>query len=289
LRAGQTAQFAECFKRSYALRPIGQLSRLLHASGNPRSAAVELHEIALTLLQHGVTYAPVLAALAITEAQLGHVNAVRRLIDFERFFHHGTCTPPAGMSTEDFYGMLVSEIKSDLKFYEKPDDGAIRHSWRRDNVLEAKTPALRALRRMMQAEVDRYIAALPDDPSHPFIAARPTRSSLIGWAVVSDADGYLVPHIHPDAWITGIYYVAQPEVSRSSQRGWLRIGPPDRYNFRSEDGWDTLMLEPTRGTFLLMPAYFHHATEPMGVKQERISIAFDVRYSELRRLNHEGQ
>jgi hypothetical protein len=36
------------------------------------------------------------------------------------------------------------------------------------------------------------------------------------------------------------------------------------------DGWDTHMVEPERGTFLLMPAYFYHATEQMGVKQERI-------------------
>lgn len=289
LRAGQAAQFAECFKRSYALRPIGLFSPLLRESDDPKDAVAELHEIAQTLLRHGVAYSPVLAALAITEAQLGNVSDVRRLVNFERFFHHDTCAPPAGMNVDDFHRMLVSEIKTNLKFHEKPEDGAVRHSWVRENVLAAKTPALLALRRMIEAQVDRYIAALPDDPKHPFIAARPTKPSLIGWAVVSDADGYVIPHLHPAAWLSGIYYVAQPEVSRSSWRGWLRIGPPDRYNFSSEDGWDTRMIEPACGTILLMPSFFYHATEPMGVKQERISIAFDVRYSELRRLKHEHQ
>ena len=42
------------------------------------------------------------------------------------------------------------------------------------------------------------------------------------------------------------------------------------------------MIEPARGSFILMPAYFFHQTEPMGVDEERICIAFETQHAELK-------
>lgn len=272
-RAGDEGKFAETFRRAFVEKPAAKIREDIPAA--------ELRDIALALLRHGVLYAPVIALLAVAQAQLGNKEDVRRLVDFRRFLHRGFCAVPHGASAEDFNAALALEIKSDLTFYEAPRTRAIRRGWRNNAAMQLKTPALLALRQMLQAEVDRYTAALPDDSSHPFLAARPRQPQMSGWAVVSGAASHHQSHIHSHAWITGVYYVKQPEVSRGSQRGWLRVGPPREKDISQRDGWDTMMIEPAQGSFVLMPAYFYHETEPMGVDQERICIAFEMQPAEL--------
>src|ERR1700712_2672291 len=209
-RQGEKRKFAEAFRRGFLERPYGDLTQLLPAPG--RMTPAELRDIARTLAEHGVLYSPVLGSLAMAEAKLGHAEETRRLVDYSRFFHHATCPPPDGMSSDAFHDAVAAEIKSDLKFYDDPSSRAIRHGWRHDTVLRVDTPMLTRLRQMLQKEVDRYVAALPDDPSHPFLAAQPKRKRMGGWAVVSTADSHHISHIHPAAWVTGVYYISQPPV-----------------------------------------------------------------------------
>jgi Putative 2OG-Fe(II) oxygenase len=286
-RADQPDEFAECFRRAYLLEPVEgiKLARLLGAETSPR----QWRDLARTLVDRGVCYAPVLGLLAQAEAALGETGAVRRLMDYDRLFHQGTCGAPPGLTEAEFHRALADEIRAKLKFYEAPRL-AIRRGWRHNDVLSARTPALQALSRLLKREIDRYIASLPDDPTHPFIASRPSEIDIGSWAVVSGRETHHLAHVHPRAWATGVYYVVQPEVSQrhDAQLGWLRVGPPgDRLatgsDAASPDGWETRMIAPTPGSFVLMPAYFYHETEPMGVDQERICIAFEAQFPELSR------
>jgi len=281
-KSGQTAEFAECFRRAYRRGRCRKISSLLTS----RDDMEELARITQALIDHGCRYSDVISEHAIAEALLGRVDAVRSLVDYGRFFRQGRCIPPSGSSLEGFNRAVADEIKPKLAFYDEEDASAIRKSWRNDTALQAKTPALAALKALLAREVETYLANLPDDPDHPFIASRPREYDLDGWANASPADGYLLPHIHSRTWATGVYYVTQPEVSRDThgQRGWLRVGSPPELDGKepSETGWETRLIEPVAGSFILMPAYFTHATEPMGVEQERISIAFEVQPAEFR-------
>lgn len=278
-KAGEKRKFAETFRRSYLEKPFATLERL--APDYPKVAAQDLRAMTAALVEHGVLYAPVIGNLAVAEAQLGNSDAVRRLIDYDRFLHCGVAALPAGADSDAFHDAVAAEIKSNLKFYDRPAGRAIRQGWRNNDVLRVETPALGALKKILQVEVDRYIAALPDDASHPFLAARPAQQRLDGWAVVSGPDSHHHPHVHSYAWITGVYYVTQPDISRSSQEGWLRVGPPRNRGVTEAAGWQTRMVEPARGSFVLMPGYFFHETAPMGVAQDRVCIAFETQYAEL--------
>jgi hypothetical protein len=98
---------------------------------------------------------------------------------------------------------------------------------------------------------------------------------------VSGSKGHHVAHIHPKAWLSGVYYVVRPEISRErGDRGWLRIGAPQGLD-ATQSGWQQRMVEPEPGHLVLMPGYFYHGTEPLRVDQARICIAFDVMPLEL--------
>jgi uncharacterized protein (TIGR02466 family) len=272
-RAGERDRFVECVRRANALVSVSNLPDI--GGGTPPSE--ELAAMAELLLANRIAPAEVIAQLAIARAALGRADDVRALIDFGRFFHSGICAPPDGESVDAFNDALAAEIKRDLVYYEAPVDRAIRKGWRHNGVLHAASPALRVLRQRLTSAIADYVSALPRDDGHPFVDSRPETLRLKSWAVVSGPQSHHISHIHPDAWATGVYYVTQPAVSRDGQRGWLEVGPPRHVPaVTPEHGWEKRMIEPKRGSFVLMPAYFYHATDPMECDDERICVAFEV-------------
>jgi hypothetical protein len=278
--AGQEREAADVFRRAYRLEPnicTKALARVGFAD------AGKLRTYSRSLIGNGVAYAPVIAALAVAEAHLGNGTEVRRLVDYDRLFRSTIMAPPDGYDEDNFHDALANEIKSDLRFYDAPPNRAIRHAWRR-SVTGSALPACRAWVQAVRREVDRYIAALPWESDHPFLAWRPSEYVLGAWAVVSNGTSYHVSHVHVRAWMSGVYYVVQPPVSRdaTSRRGWLEVGPPEeRYGVSAAHGWGARTIAPEPGRLVLMPGYFFHATHPMGVDEERICIAFDVMPAEL--------
>lgn len=273
---------ADVFRRAYQLQPWA--CPLLSVGKNPTSAEIAvLRDQAETLIGQGVAYSSVIAALAVAEAHGGHPATVERLVDYDRFFRAATMAAPDGRDQAAFTSALAAEIKTDLEYHDKPAGRAIRHAWRRSITMGSSGPAAKSWFKSVRSEIDAYIAALPQDRDHPFIGSRPADYRVGAWAVVSSGDSFHKPHMHPSAWLSGVYYVVCPEISRvnGSRRGWLKLGPPTKYGVSTQQGWRERMIAPEPGTLVLMPSYFFHGTEPMGVDEERICIAFDVLPAEM--------
>jgi hypothetical protein len=283
-RAGDYKSYVRFFLQGYLRDPpaMNILSSALTTTYLMESAA-DIRDRARRLIDQDVRYAPVIAALAVAEAQLSNGDTVQYLMDYDRFLRQGRIDPPSGLSAEEFNRALSIEIKSNLTFYNSPADRAIRHAWRFDAFHRAKSPALQLLTGLLRRHASRYVNSLTPDPAHPFIASRPEEFEIAGWAVVSDGASYHESHVHSRAWATGVYYVVQPDVSRAagSHRGWLRIGPPPALDNSISNNWKCRLIEPAPGSFVLMPGYFWHDTEPMGIDQERICVAFEIQPLEL--------
>jgi hypothetical protein len=273
---GEAKEAADIFRRVYLLKPFVW-------QGRPGSDAKSLRDDAAAMIAHGAVFSATIAALAIAEERLGHSDEVRRLVDYDRFFQDTMLEPPSGINLADFNASLAFEIKSNLIFFEEPKGRAIRRAWRHDALMQSQQPACRAFAAAIRRAVESYIACLPRAADHPFLRSCPAEFELEGWANVSDGASHHLSHMHPRAWASGVYYVVEPSIARESgkHQGWLHLGPPEETGSSTRRGWAERLIAPKPGRLLLMPGYFYHHTEPMGVDEERISIAFDVVPAEI--------
>ncbi|MEO7688320.1 MAG: putative 2OG-Fe(II) oxygenase [Sphingomonas sp.] len=282
IETGEVREAADIFRRAYQLQPWA--CPLLSVGKNPTRAEVDtLRDHATALLGQGVAYSSVIAGLAVAEAHSDHPDVVKHLVDYGRFFRSEIMPAPGGQDQAAFTATLAAEIKIDLEYHDRPANRAIRHAWRRSVIERSSGLAATSWFKSVRSRIDAYIAALPHDRNHPFLSSRPADYRIGAWAVVSNGDSFHKPHMHPSAWLSGVYYVVCPKVSRlhGSRRGWLKLGPPGKYGVSTDQGWGERMIAPEPGTLVLMPSYFFHGTEPMGVDEERICIAFDVLPAEL--------
>jgi hypothetical protein len=270
--AGEERRSADLFRRTYLLHP---------SAGNLVDSDVQagdvagLRDYAAALISNGAIFSSVIAALAIAEAHLGNADSVRHIVDYDRFFRSETmpASDPAA-----FNQALAAEIKADLTWYEEPAARAIRSAWRHNHITESPLPNLRRWTDQIRVIVERYMADIPEGLDHPFARSRPADYVLECWGLVSGSDSFHYPHLHPRAWMSGVYYVTCPPVARApgSRRGWLNIGPPEKHGVSASQGWDERLIAPEPGTLVMMPAYFYHWTRPMETDEERICLVFDV-------------
>jgi len=99
------------------------------------------------------------------------------------------------------------------------------------------------------------------------------RWTLRIWGTVLAPGGHQLPHLHPLAWLSGVYYVAVPP--GLGDDGALEFGePPTQFALKIEPERRRVSARP--GQLVLFPSWFWHRTLPFAQAGERISIAFDV-------------
>jgi tetratricopeptide (TPR) repeat protein len=128
-----------------------------------------------------------------------------------------------------------------------------------------------------QAVAD-YIAAIPPNATHPFLARPPKQWEFASWAAVLHFQGNLTPHIHLDGYLSGVYYPQLPELlgaPEQCQAGFFELGPPPE-QFPLKSPVDSFPIKPEEGLMILFPSYFYHRTIPFEASERRISIAFDA-------------
>lgn len=274
---GAYDEYAQVFRRAVAANPCALPDLVFKDGSSRRDAALSLLARTAALIERNVLNAQVLVAHAIAEAVLGNAEHVEYIIDYEAFFRCETIEPPPEFDRAHFHDRLIDEIKSGLTYFGRQAGAAMNDAWWYPKLLRPERPAAWQLRAMIRSRVERYIAALPAGSAHPFVRSAPSAFKIAGWALVSNGQSFHTPHFHPEAWLSGIYYVASPRASRDGGKvGWLRLGPRASLELTPADGWEERFIPPEPGTLVLMPGYFVHQTDPMGVDEERICIAFDV-------------
>jgi hypothetical protein len=279
---GDRDAFVRTFRQAFVIAPSVRPRLDADAAKPLADRARRLRTDARALLERGVSYAPVIAALATAESLLGDTGEVERLVDYERFFRCNSIFPAGALDDVAFRAGLTRELISNATYREKQKGkaGAGRYTF---DVLDAQTPACRLLAQELRRQVERYIATLPPSADHPFVTSCPARYVLRGWSVATSGDDHFEPHVHPQAWLSGVYYLAQPQMSRDAgtKRGWLHIGPPAQFGVAAGQGWAERSVEPVPGRLVLMPGYFYHGTRPTLSEEARVCVAFNVVPGEL--------
>ncbi|MDJ0949344.1 MAG: tetratricopeptide repeat protein [Alphaproteobacteria bacterium] len=231
-------------------------------------------------LDPGSTEALAHQALALIE--LGDREAARELLDFDRFVKEVYLEAPPGYpDLKSFNRALAEHVCRHPTLKVPPEDDPTYHhpslQITEELLAEPKGPVA-DLERMIHRAIEAYRREVMAGPDHPFLAAWPARWRISSWAVVLDGEGNLVPHIHLDGYLGGVYYPEMPDVvsvDDASHAGWFELGrPPPELHCKAEP--EVRPIVPAEGKMLLFPAYLYHRTLPFESNQRRISIAFDL-------------
>ena len=158
-----------------------------------------------------------------------------------------------------------------------PGDQTLRGGTQTSGILfDRPDPEIQRFRKAVLIAAGKAIAALPDDPTHPFLRRKSKRFDFSGsWSVRLQAGGFHVPHFHALGWMSSAYYARLPQVSKQARErheGWIQFGrPPEIFNL---DLPPRRIVEPLPGRLVLFPSYLWHGTIPFE-GEDRLTAAFD--------------
>lgn len=231
----------------------------------------------LGLSEAGCCFPSLSDFLAKCATQLGDYDAVKSILDYDRFVQIERLEPIA----PEERALLLQEFAQDLTMF-GPRGKPSRLMLQRLRMDEGREdlPATARLLARMRKKMEEYRDALEDaDQSLPFVANRPREFHLRGWSVISGRDSHHARHFHQRSWANGVYYIDIPANVRDApdHAGWLQIGSPDPEPiFSDAHGWSKHLLCPENDMLVIMPGHFWHETRPIGVDQLRIAFGFDV-------------
>ncbi len=217
-----------------------------------------------------------LANKIIIMIEISDRDGVDHLQGLETFVTAQHIETPAGFpDLAAFNDALFVEVSAEPDRFSEQGQAQARQT--RDIMLEPG-PAVQAYADVINDAVRTYIANLPEDPGHPFIASRPTEWRLQAWGTISTeiAEGEDT-HIHPDAWLSGVYYPRLPDAVRDDgdTGGYLEVGrPPNHIELTQEP--ELRIVKPEPGLLVLFPSYVYHRILPFRDSQPRMSVAFDA-------------
>jgi hypothetical protein len=175
----------------------------------------------------------------------------------------------------------IDELASTLRALHtarvEPLDQSVRGGTQTDGPLFARVdPVIQAARAGIVAIVQRHLASLPDDPTHPHLKYTHAPVRFAGsWSVRLTGGGHHANHVHPRGFVSSALYVVVPSEADSGPppAGHLALGQPP-----AELGLDLppiRVIAPKPGHLALFPSTMWHGTIPFA-GGERMTIAFDV-------------
>ncbi len=275
---GRYADAATALSRARALAPDDPMIACGHGRALLEGGvAGEASAAAKAYLRRRPGHAGALALEVLARMALGDVAAVDRLLDYDRFVARADLPVPDGFADLGaFNRALAGHAAAHRSLVASPGSHATSGGLHSGSLLASPRGPVAAFEATLRAAVGGYWRSLADIPGHPFSSSRPAAGFFNMWCVVLQRGGHQIPHIHPEAWLSGVYYPQLPEAVRTGDGpdAWLEFGVPDR-GFPSRLEPRVLRVRPKEGLLVLFPSYFYHRTIPFDAGGTRISVAFD--------------
>ena len=146
------------------------------------------------------------------------------------------------------------------------------------NLFETTNSSILKFEVLLRKAIDYYISNLPDNAEHPFLMGKTKKYTIDScWVNLLDPGDFQSSHIHNNGWMSGVYYLDEPEIEPDKKHaGWIEFNRAG-YNlphFAGEKGIE--LIKPKAGMFIFFPSYVWHGTIPYTHKYNRISISFDI-------------
>lgn len=204
------------------------------------------------------------------------------LNDYDRLTTRIMLDPPAGYSDlPAFLSDVRDALLSEHSALHHPDDQSARHGTQtRGHLFLRREPRITALSLALHAAIEKWLATLPTDGTHPFLRRNTGRIGFKhSWSIRLADRGFHINHIHQDGWLSSAFYVALPDAVGADgpdglPQGALTMGAPDAslgLGLAPER-----VFVPRAGELILFPSYVWHGTVPFESEQPRMTVAFDA-------------
>ncbi len=104
------------------------------------------------------------------------------------------------------------------------------------------------------------------------------------WANINPFGGQNSPHLHPNNFLSGVYYVALPDdvgqITFGDPRPQAQMIMPKAKSWNKYTG-NEIKLETKPGRFVLFPAWLVHSVPVNRSDKHRVSISFNVMFSDF--------
>jgi len=233
------------------------------------------------VLERQPTSAAPLLAKAFALRDAGRVAEADALVDLDALVvAEGIEAPPRFDDVAAFNAAVERMVLSHPSLEKVHTNRATRNGIQTGSLMIEPSREMRALARIIDLRVralkHRWRSA--GDAPHQWIQHAPSQWFVNAWAVVLGDGGHQVAHLHPEAWLSGVYYVALPADGMGpghGEDGWLELGcPPEQAVCQTPP--PIRRIEPRPGLLVTFPSFVPHRTIPFAAASARISIAFDV-------------
>ncbi|MCZ6717225.1 MAG: TIGR02466 family protein [Gammaproteobacteria bacterium] len=277
---GRNDEALAAYREAARLAPDDQeiqikIADLLIGFGQPDQAI----DIARQCLARSPGRTGALAVAVVAGQEPGCQLMDSELLNFDKLiFQTELAVASHEQSPDEINQALAAHILEHPTLVYEPAGHATRHGSHTGNLLAGEKGPIAIVEKEITAGVGRFLATLDMKKAGFLFDGKPDSWHLTMWAVVMNAQGHQLPHIHPAAWLSGVYYVQVPEEigdDDDSKAGWIEFGaPPQTMNCRGEHRLK--IFRPVAGNYFIFPSYFYHRTIPFESEQKRISIAFDA-------------
>jgi Flp pilus assembly protein TadD len=186
--------------------------------------------------------------------------------------------PPGFADIAAFNAALGEELINLHTRKAAPMDQSLNRGTKTPGSLFArKSRLLCLLEDSLRHAIAGYIAGLPQDAGHPFLARRSGAFDFSGsWSCCLNSSGFHTNHIHPKGWISSAYYVDLPPAVAAGEanQGALKFG--ESPFGLGDDDRPSRIVTPAVGKLVLFPSYFWHGTVRFAADRPRLTVAFDV-------------
>ena len=175
---------------------------------------------------------------------------------------------------------LIKNLKSDIRnkyfLWEPKNNSTIGGSQTTKNLFLYKDDSFIELLDIIKSAVKKYKETFQKSDSF-LIKNWPKNTSIHGWAVFLQNKGYQNAHIHPDGWVSGVFYLQIPETKKDESCIYFTQKGYDYPILNKSKKIQEKTIKPSVGDLILFPSSQFHGTRPFNSNTERISIAFDIR------------
>ena len=177
--------------------------------------------------------------------------------------------------SKDIIKNLKSDIKNKYNVWEPISNSTIGGYQTTKNLFLFKEESFSELLVIINSAVNNYKRHFNNSESL-MIKEWPKKTSIHSWAVTLKNQGYQNAHIHPDGWLSGVFYLQVPNTKNDEGSIFFTTLGYD-YPTLNDKKIVEKHIKPIQGDIILFPSSLFHGTIPVNLDSDRISLAFDIK------------